>query len=175
MERLRHWLSGLTVGLALAAGAGPAAATSGPEDAKLEKQIQASLQADRDLQNNRVDVRVDGDVATLTGTVDSDAERTKSAALAEVGPIRVVDNRLKVESVGVKNAVTDSGITTSVKTRFLANETLRHQVISVETNNGVVTLKGTISSEGARRLAVDVAQHTSGVRRVDDELVPTPR
>jgi osmotically-inducible protein OsmY len=165
MERFRRWFSGLTVGLALAAGAGPAAATSGAEDAKLEKQIQASLQADPDLQNNKIDVRIDGNVATLTGTVDSDAERAKSAELAEIGPIRVVDNRLKVESVGVKNAITDSGI----------NETLRRQVISVETNNGVVTLKGTISSEGARRLAVDFAQHTSGVRRVDDELVPAPR
>ena len=35
-------------------------------------------------------------------------------------------------------------------------------------------LEKQIPSEGARRLAVDVAEHTNGVRRVDDELVPAP-
>jgi hyperosmotically inducible protein len=143
---------------------------AGRELMRTEKQIQASLQSDRDLANNRIDVQVSDGVATLKGTVDSETERSKAVQLASVGSIRVVDDQLKVQSAGLQATVTDSAITTKIKGQLLANTDLRKADISVSTNNGVVTLTGTVPSGELRQLAVDLARHTGGVLRVDDQM-----
>jgi len=157
---------GLSVGVMARADEEPA----GRELMRTEKQIQANLQSDRDLANNRIDVSVSDGVATLKGTVDSEAERSKAVRLASVTGIRVVDDQLKVESAGMKAAVSDGAITTKVKAQFLANTDLRQADISVSTNNGVVTLTGTVPSVELRQLAVDLARHTGGVLRVENQL-----
>src|SRR5262245_32807765 len=143
---------------------------AGRELMRAEKQIQANLQNDRDLANNRNDVRVSDGVATLKGTVDSEAERSRAVTLAGIAGIRIVDDQLKVESSDLTTAVKDSSITTKIKTQFFANTDLRRAAISVSTNNGVVTLTGTVPSAELRDLAVDLARHTGGVLRVDKQL-----
>jgi osmotically-inducible protein OsmY len=157
---------GLSVGVMAQTDDQPA----GRELMRTEKQIQASLQSDRELANNRIDVSVSDGVATLKGSVDSEAERAKAVRLATVAGIRVVDDQLKVESVGMKATVTDGAITTKIKGQFLANTDLRQADIAVSTNNGVVTLTGTVSSVELRQLAVDLARHTGGVVRVENQL-----
>ena len=157
---------GLSVGVVARADEEPA----GRELMRTEKQIQASLQSDRDLANNRIDVTVSDGVATLKGTVDSEAERSRAVRLAGIAGVRVVDDQLKVESLGMKATVTDGAVTTKVKAQFLANTDLRKADISVTTNNGVVALTGTVASIELRQLAVNLARHTGGVVRVDDQL-----
>jgi osmotically-inducible protein OsmY len=192
-QGLQRLILGLGLGLGAPVGLGTARAElppSGLEQMKTAKQIKANLQSDPDLTNNRIDVRVSGNVATLTGTVDTDAEKMRAARLANVRGIEIVDNQLKVESpgmestgvattapasTGAKAALTDSGITASLKTQFLANADLRHEDISVDTYNGVVTLKGHVTTVTQHDLAVDMARHTAGVARVEDDLIVVPR
>ncbi len=151
-------------------GASRADEPTGREQMRTEKQIQALLQSDPDLANNRIDVRVSDGVASLKGTVDSEGERSRAVRLASLPGIRVVDDQLKVESVGLKATVTDGTITTQIKGQFFANTDLRRVDIKVSTNNGVVTLTGTVPSDELRALAVDLARHTGGVVRVEDHL-----
>jgi hyperosmotically inducible periplasmic protein len=47
---------------------------------------------------------------------------------------------------------------------------VRGRRIDVTTNNGVVTLTGEVGSERERQRAVEIAQATDGVRRVEDQL-----
>jgi hyperosmotically inducible protein len=157
---------GLSVGVMAQAEGEPA----GRELMRTEKQIQSNLQNDRNLANNRIDVSVSDGIVTLKGTVDSESERATAVRLATVAGIRVVDDQLKVESEGMTAAVTDGAVTTKIKAQFLANTALRHADIAVTTNNGVVTLSGTVPSAELRQLAVDLARHTGGVARVDDQL-----
>jgi hyperosmotically inducible protein len=70
----------------------------------------------------------------------------------------------------VKEALTDSTITTKLKAQYLADDILRHSDISVTTANGVVTLTGTVPSLVAHARAVATARKASGVRRVEDNL-----
>jgi hyperosmotically inducible protein len=174
MKRMLGVGAAMAVALVLAVAGGVAAradeAPAGRELMRTEKQIQANLQSDRDLANNRIDVQVSDGVATLKGTVDSDTERRKAVSLASVAGIRVVDDQLKVESVGLEATVTDGAITTKIKGQLLANTDLRKADISVTTNNGVVTLTGAVPSVELRQLAVDLARHTGGVIRVDDQM-----
>ena len=178
MQRLLGVWAMVVVGLGLAIGVAaradqPAARAVEPTERELmktEKQIQANLQGDRDLANNRIDVQVSDGVATLKGTVDSEAERSRAVRLAGVAGVRIVDDQLKVESIGLKATISDGAISTQVKAQFLANTDLRAADITVSTNNAVVTLTGTVPSHELRALAVDLVRHTGGVMRVDDQL-----
>jgi hyperosmotically inducible protein len=170
----------LGVGVLWAAVAGAVGLTGGNvaradeptsrEQMKTEKQIRANLQNDRDLGNNRIDVRVSDGVATLKGTVDSATERDTAVRLASVSGVRVVDDQLTIAGAGTKAAIDDTSITTKIKSQYLANTDLRHANVAVATDSGVVTLTGTVPSEDLRRLAVDLARHTGGVTQVDDQL-----
>ena len=140
----------------------------GRATAAAEGQIQARFQRDPDLRNNPIQATIDNGVVTLKGTVDSDAEKSQAARLAMVKGVTQVDNQLKVGSEGAKAAITDSTITARLKTELVAESTLRS--VHVDTNNGVVSLTGTVPSETARARAIALAQTTSGVHRVEDNL-----
>jgi hyperosmotically inducible periplasmic protein len=63
--------------------------------------------------------------------------------------------------------IDDSAITTKVKTALLADAMVSGFAISVETSRGVVSLTGIVNSAGERSRAIQIAQETGGVRRVD--------
>lgn len=69
------------------------------------------------------------------------------------------------------DVISDTMITAQVKSAFVLNEITRDQNISVETNNGVVILKGTVDSHTQETAAKQIAQATTGVQSVDASLL----
>lgn len=67
-------------------------------------------------------------------------------------------------------AQTDAGITTNVKTKFAADETVKAYQVDVDTRNGVVTLSGDVETPAAKEQAVRIARETDGVRDVIDQI-----
>jgi len=67
--------------------------------------------------------------------------------------------------------ITDSWITTKLKTKFFDETLLKGSDIHVETNDRVVTLTGTATSSAAKARAAAIASGTEGVTRVVDQLV----
>jgi osmotically-inducible protein OsmY len=67
-------------------------------------------------------------------------------------------------------AETDPGVTTAVKAKLAADDTVKAYRIDVDTQDKVVTLKGEVDTAGARTRAVELAKNTSGVRDVVDQL-----
>ncbi|MCK9537575.1 BON domain-containing protein [Dokdonella sp.] len=63
--------------------------------------------------------------------------------------------------------VTDTWITTKVKSELAATDGVKSMDISVETVNGVVTLIGVQDTEQAVERAVAAARSVKGVKRVD--------
>ena len=70
-------------------------------------------------------------------------------------------------------AVSDTWITSKVKSTFLADENLRGLDIQVETNQGVVALSGTVASSVERDMAIAKAQQIKGVTAVSAEGLKT--
>ena len=68
-------------------------------------------------------------------------------------------------------AITDGWITTKVSAQFADETLLKDSKINVDTNDHVVTLKGTVGSDAAKSRAVAIARGTEGVMRVVDQLV----
>jgi osmotically-inducible protein OsmY len=87
-----------------AAGAQAAAVKPAPQG--IEKRIERKIHSDASLKKYDVKVAVVGDVATLTGTVATEADRTKAGRLAMVPGISRVDNQLVVDlNAGTKGTV----------------------------------------------------------------------
>jgi osmotically-inducible protein OsmY len=63
--------------------------------------------------------------------------------------------------------IDDTTITTKVKASFVADPQVSALAITVETNNGVVTLSGVVDNEAERQRAIQLAQGMEGVKRVD--------
>ena len=67
-------------------------------------------------------------------------------------------------------AMTDTGITTNVKSKFMADDLVKASQIEVTTHNGVVTLTGNVDSADAKNKAIELARGTKGVTNVVDMI-----
>ncbi|MGY4533276.1 hyperosmotically inducible protein [Pseudomonas sp. TE3786] len=65
-----------------------------------------------------------------------------------------------------EEAVTDTWITSKVKSTFVADSALSALDIKVETNKGVVSLSGVVKSDAERDLAVAKTKGIKGVKAV---------
>jgi hyperosmotically inducible protein len=73
-------------------------------------------------------------------------------------------------AASVACAQSDAGITTAVKSKLAADDTVKAYQIDVDTADGVVTLTGAVDSAPAREQAVALARETDGVRDVMDRI-----
>jgi hyperosmotically inducible protein len=74
------------------------------------------------------------------------------------------------QSKDTKTAVSDSWITSKTKIALFADERVPGREVSVETVNGVVSLRGKVDSADAKMAAEQVAQGIEGVKHVKNEL-----
>jgi len=72
-------------------------------------------------------------------------------------------------------AITDGLLTGRVKTKFTGEDLLKGSDIDVDTNDHVVTLKGTVPTAAGRARAVELAKSVDGVHRVIDKLTIGPK
>jgi|KBSSwiStaDraftv2_1062776.scaffolds.fasta_scaffold694763_1 hyperosmotically inducible protein len=64
----------------------------------------------------------------------------------------------------------DSGITTNVKSKLVADDVVKARTIDVDTKDRVVTLSGTVQSPIEENRAIEIARNTKGVADVVDRM-----
>ncbi len=79
-------------------------------------------------------------------------------------------NTLERKADQAGQAIDDAAITTAIKGKYFADDTLKGLNISVETDHGVVILTGSVQSETAREHATQIAQGVDGVVSVNNSL-----
>jgi hyperosmotically inducible periplasmic protein len=77
--------------------------------------------------------------------------------------------------LSVACAQSDPGITTAVKSKLAADDTVKAYQINVDTNKRVVTLSGAVETFAAKEQALLLARQTDGVENVVDQLTVNPR
>ena len=109
--------------------------------------------------------------STAKNTGEAVAEGTEEV-VEEVGD--------KAEDVGeatvdatkeVGETIEDGSITAAVKMRFANDEVVSAGNIDVDTNNGIVTLNGTVGTQAEADRAIELAQTVSGVKNVRSNLI----
>lgn len=95
------------------------------------------------------------------GTVDVDSAREIGAEVGE----RVADGTNQAQRLA-----TDAGITARIKSKMALDEIVEAADLDVDTNNGMVTVSGTVASAAERERALQLARETQGVTSVVDRL-----
>ena len=72
-------------------------------------------------------------------------------------------------------AQTDAGITTSVKSKLVSDDTVKARQIDVTTRDHVVTLTGDVNTQEEEARALEIARSTRGVSSVVDRIEVGPR
>ena len=68
----------------------------------------------------------------------------------------------------------DQAITAKIKTKLIGNSKVAARNINVDTDGGVVTLRGTVRSSKEASIAIKVARSTKGVKSVVSKLEVLP-
>jgi len=71
-------------------------------------------------------------------------------------------------------AQTDTGITSAVKGKLVADDLVKARQINVDTQDKVVTLTGEVRTEAEESRALEIARATDGVRDVIDQISVVP-
>jgi hyperosmotically inducible protein len=167
----RYALIGLTVAMMVACGA---------TDPGITTAVKARLVADDTVKAYQIDVDTRDKVVTLSGSVNTEAEKSQAVAVARGtdGVANVVDNiTLKVPAEmarPVDTAAGDAALTAAVKTKLLADPKVSGLKIDVDTMNGMVTLTGTVRSQAEKDEALRLARETENVKNVTDQITIAP-
>ncbi len=74
-----------------------------------------------------------------------------------------------------KQAVTDSTITTKIKTKLLSTKDLKSTGIHIKTKDGIVNVSGNVPSKEQHDLALETIRGVEGVTSVNDTLKVSAR
>lgn len=102
------------------------------------------------------------------------AEKSKAGAGVAKDAGKDIGQKTKEAASTTGEAITDGWITTKVKAKMVDERLLKGSDINVDTNDHVVTLKGTVASEAGKARAEEIARTTDGVKRVVNQLVVKP-
>jgi osmotically-inducible protein OsmY len=157
-------------------------------DATITAKVKSNLLWNRTTDGLDIDVDTDEGVVTLTGAVETAAQRDMAVQLARnTSGVREVVDRLAVdpdapdvtdaiaETVGdaaekTGQVFNDAWITSKVKTVLAFNKNTDGSDIGVSTENGVVTLEGVVPSERQKRYVVNLVRDIVSVKSVNDRL-----
>jgi hypothetical protein len=102
-----------------------------------------------------------GSVGTSGSVVNTDRARERGAEIGE---------KSAIAAEKVKNGLSEAALTGKIKAKMALDDSIKARSIDVTTDNGVVTLSGSVRSQGERDRAVALARETDGVVRVVDHL-----
>jgi hyperosmotically inducible protein len=167
-------------------------------DTAITTELKAKITDDELLDNTDVSVDTNNGIVTLTGSVHSAAQEQRANELAKnTEGVVSVNSNLRVEpesSTGsalkeqsketgkdikdatgnvahdTKEAISDARVTSEVKLKFAADDTVKALNIDVDTDNGLVTLRGSVNSKAELNQAIKLAKSVDGVKKVVSEL-----
>ena len=135
-------------------------------DAELRGDVLQALMLDR-LVPTTVDAKVDDGFVTLTGIADWQYQRDEAEFLASniVGALDVFDE------IDLKHPTPNADdVQGSIKKAFKRNAKIDADDLAVSTDNGTVTINGTVSSWAQHDEAIDAAWAAPGVTSVADRM-----
>ena len=81
-----------------------------------------------------------------------------------------VGETVAVGAAQAQDALSDGAVTAKIKSKMALDDTVKALSIDVDTDNGVVTLSGTVHSQAEKAKALQLAKETAGVSSVVDRL-----
>ena len=150
------------------------------DDTAITAKVKSKLMGEKSLKKSDISVTTTNGVVTLTGMATSSNAKSLAEANAKtVEGVKSVDNSLVTPSSSktaaktkkavakTERVVSDSWITTKVKSEILADSVSKGFDVTVTTIHGVVVLKGTLGNSDAVDHVKDISGKVEGVKSVD--------
>ncbi|TBV00477.1 BON domain-containing protein [Phytopseudomonas dryadis] len=154
------------------------------DDATLAATVKSKLLWNSNTEGLDTQVRAESGVVSLSGNAGTPAAKELAGELvANTDGVREVHNHLSISSADstaaeaqnaandAAAAISDTWITSKVKSSFFYSRNLDSLNIKVDTHDGLVSLSGTVLSNAEKRLAVETARNIRGVRGVDADAL----
>lgn len=137
-------------------------------DVNAARAIKARMMRAHDVKLGGVDVEVAEGIVLLSGNVRSQEARIEAERIAWSAPrVDEVGNEILIkQKQGVIRGTKDSILTSSVKTRLLADKAVKGRNFNVESHDGVVYLLGVARTPQELERAARIASLTSGTKEV---------
>lgn len=153
------------------------------EDLEIRVAILEGLSHSRELGGKNIDVKVENRSVTLSGSVETPTQRSGAEQIAgAVDGVAGVTNNLAVtnpqaasEPPAANAPPVDSNTDLAKRVEFEMYRTNAFNTLTmqVKSDDGAVTLGGTVRSRAEQLLAERVAQSVAGVKKVTNELKVT--
>jgi hyperosmotically inducible periplasmic protein len=142
-------------------------------DGWIGMQVKYALFYNRNVSGFKTQVSVDNGVVTLKGEATSKAQKELTEKYAyDINGVKDVKNEIEVTDVPgeseqtITEKIDDASITAQSKLALLLNRSTSAFKTGVKTNNGVVTLSGTVNNPAEKDLATKVVSDVRGVTKV---------
>lgn len=166
---------------AISVGASVDVATQAVADTALTGTVKTKLATDARVKGSDISVTSENGVVVLTGKAPTSEAKAAAEEIAKSADASVkVDNRIqapgllselktdaKVAADTTGEVVTDSWISTKIKSQLLADTATKGTAIKVTTKDNIVFLKGTVGSQMEKDQAIKLASQTKGVAKVN--------
>jgi osmotically-inducible protein OsmY len=151
------------------------------DDASITAAVKSKLLWSKYTDDLNTNVDTNRGRVILTGTADNKEAKAFAGQLARsTNGVKSVDNRLEIKPKAASDtsngtihktseAISDTWITTKVKSTFMYSSDVNSSDISVTTSEGIVTLSGNLDSLAERNMAIELAQNLRGVKKVNAE------
>jgi osmotically-inducible protein OsmY len=144
-----------------------------PTDNELRREVERELEWEPSLDERRIGVSVDGGIVTLTGEVDSYAERWKAERTVErVKGVRGIANELSVHTSVDR---TDTDIAKAAADALRWNVSVPADSVKVRVEKGWLTLEGEVPWDYQRRAAERAVRNLSGVKGISNLIQVKPQ
>jgi len=147
------------------------------EDATTAASVYTKLLGNRNLNVDALRVISNNGKIKLEGSVGTDSEKDLAEMVAaDTTGVRDVDNTLTVRgkelstTAKAERAISDSWITTKVRSNILFSNGTSGSDVEIETKGGIVTLSGKARTSAQKELLERIAESVSGVKNVNNEL-----
>jgi osmotically-inducible protein OsmY len=138
-------------------------------DARVTENVEKALSRDPYLEKQAVEVYTINGIVTLSGTVDTTFERAHAADITRgVSGVLGIRNNLLIQDVWSWKS--DFEIREDIRDRLKSDALLKAEDITVEVNEGEVTLAGMVDTWNEKSRAGNIAQN-AGASRVHNNLV----
>jgi len=145
-------------------------------DRWITMKVKMALAFHKNVSATATEVQSRDGVVTLSGSVDSEADKHLSADYAkDVEGVTEVRNDLVVTpgqpaEEGLGGKVDDASITAQIKTTLLFRKSTHALATQVMTREGVVTLHGEARSSKEKNLVTRIAEDIKGVKQVNNRM-----
>jgi osmotically-inducible protein OsmY len=166
--------------IAVEPGAQPSSESVHVEDLEIRVAILEAFAHSRELGGKNIDVKVDNRAVTLSGSVETPAQRNGAEQIARaVDGVASVTNNLAVTNpqaateppaANVPPADANAELAKRVEFEMYRTNAFNTLTMQIKAEDGAVTLSGTVRSRAEQLLAERVAQGVSGVKKVTNDL-----